>query len=125
MKKQFKTINKLKNLLIWPLICNLILAVLINLLTNSWNAISCFWGGLVAILPQAVFGFCVFKHSGALKSKQIWQGFMRGEALKLLLTAVLFSLVYKFLHINTIWFLFAFIYMQFIGLVISNILLKD
>lgn len=101
------------------------MATLIYILTNRWNAISCFLGGLVASLPQAVFGFFAFKYTGALKSKQIWQGFIRGEALKLALTALMFAVIYKVFYVNTIWFLIAFIYMQFIGLVISNTLLND
>jgi F0F1-type ATP synthase assembly protein I len=125
MKKQLNNINKLMIWCIWPLLLNLVLAFFVFVFTNSLNAKSCFWGGLVAIIPQAVFGFCSFKYTGAQKSKLIWRGFVRGETLKFFFTVLMFAVFYKFLLISTLWFLLAFIIMQFVGFIISCKLLNQ
>ena len=114
MKKQFNSIDKIRVWLIWPISINLLVSVVVLVMSNYLNAKSCFIGGLVSIIPHAVFGFCSFQYSGAQKSKLIWQSFVRGEAFKLALTAMMFAFVFNFLLINTLWFLLAFIMMQFI-----------
>ena len=124
MKKQFNRIEKLKIWILWPFVINVIIALVVAIGSNIFNAKSAFLGGLVAILPQSILGYCSFKYWGALQSKQIWQGFVKGEALKFGFTAILFALVYIFLLINTMWFLLAFIMMQFAGILVSCRLLK-
>ena len=82
MKKQFNRIEKLKIWILWPFVINVIIALVVAIGSNIFNAKSAFLGGLVAILPQSILGYCSFKFWGALQSKQIWQGFVKGEALK-------------------------------------------
>jgi ATP synthase protein I len=124
MKKHFNRLDKIKIWLVMPLSINLLLGVVVFLLTNFFNAKSAFVGGLVAIIPQAAFGFCSFRYSGAQQSKLIWRSFIKGEAIKFALTGILFALVFIFLLINTMWFLLAFILMQFAGLIVSCRLLN-
>lgn len=124
MRKQFTIYDKLKVWLLWPMTINLGIVCIVWIITNLHNASSAFAGGMVAIVPQAVFGFYSFRYSGALQSKLIWRSFVRGEALKLLLTGLLFALVYIYMPLNTMWFLLAFIIMQFAGIVVNCRLLE-
>ncbi len=72
------------------------------------NAKSALLGGLVAIIPQFVFGLKAFKYAGASKAKLVVDAFYKGEKLKLLLTAILFALVFKFFVIVPIAFFTVF-----------------
>lgn len=124
MKKQFTVSYKLKVWLLWPILINLAIAGLVCLLTNKHYAMSAFVGGMVAVIPQAVFGFYSFRYSGAQQSKLIWRSFVRGEAIKLFLTGLLFALVFMYVPVKTLWFLLAFIIMQFAGIVVNCRLLE-
>jgi ATP synthase protein I len=57
-------------------------------------ALSAVVGGSVAIIPQGLFGFWVFRKRGALNARVIARNFFVGEALKLSITAVVFTLVW-------------------------------
>jgi len=65
-------------------------------------------GGLVAIIPQFIFGLNAFKYAGATKSQQVVDAFYKGEKLKLLLTTILFALTFKFFIIVPIAFFTVF-----------------
>ncbi|WP_163936382.1 ATP synthase subunit I [Paraferrimonas sp. SM1919] len=56
--------------------------------------ISSFLGGMIAVLPNLVFATFAFAHSGASKADKVVKSFYRGEALKLVTTVLLFSLVF-------------------------------
>ncbi len=51
-------------------------------------------GGLIAVLPNFVFATLAFSHTGARSSAKVLKSFYWGEAVKLLLTMALFSLVF-------------------------------
>jgi ATP synthase protein I len=124
MKKQFNHKQQIKVWLWWSLGLNLLICFFALLLGNSLKAKSCFWGGMVAIIPQAVFAFFCFRFSGAQQSRRIWRSFVRGEAFKLLLTVLLFALTYKFVLIDALWFFLAFIMMQILGFLLNCRLLE-
>ena len=52
-------------------------------------------GGLVCSLPNTLMAVMLFKHHGASSSKKILQGFYRGEAFKLMLSALMFVLIFR------------------------------
>lgn len=56
--------------------------------------ISALAGVLVAVLPNFVFATLAFASMGASQSREVLQFFYFGEAIKLLLTIVLFCLVF-------------------------------
>lgn len=124
MKKQISTLHKVKIWLIWPIFIVGMIGLVIFAQFDGFKAISFILGAVIAIVPNAVFGFCSFRYFGALQSRQIWRGFVRGEALKLSLTAILFGLVFHYLLINPAWFIMAFILMQFIDLILNCWLLN-
>ena len=54
-------------------------------------------GALIAIIPHFVFGRSAFKFAGASKMQQVVDSFYKGEKVKILLTAIMFALAFKFL----------------------------
>ena len=56
-------------------------------------------GGSIAVLPNFVFATLAFSHSGASSSGKVVKSFFLGEAIKLLLTIVLFALVFGTLKV--------------------------
>ncbi len=54
-----------------------------------------FAGGLIAVLPNFVFVTLAFSYSGASQTDKVLKSFYWGEAVKLLLTIVLFSLAFS------------------------------
>ena len=58
------------------------------------HALSVIVGGSVAIIPQSLFGFWVFRQRGARYARAIARNLFVGEGLKLSMTAALFGLVW-------------------------------
>ncbi|MGL6122107.1 MAG: ATP synthase subunit I [Shewanella sp.] len=56
-------------------------------------------GGFIAALPNFVFATLAFSHMGASSSGKVVKSFFLGEAVKLLLTIVLFALVFSLLQV--------------------------
>ena len=53
--------------------------------------------GVVTIVPNIVFALKAFKYAGAKSSKLVVESFFSGVKLKMVLTALLFVLAFKFL----------------------------
>ena len=87
------------------------IAVWVYSTTAAYSAIL---GGLVCVVPNAYFARSLFFHSGARAAKQIVSGFYRGEALKLMLSAALFTLVFKCFNIHPLIFFIAYIAAQMV-----------
>jgi len=64
--------------------------------------------GIVAIVPNVVFALKAFKYAGAKSSKLVVESFFSGVKLKMLLTALLFALAFKFLVLLPIPFFVMF-----------------
>jgi len=61
-------------------------------------------GGAISIIPNTIFALKAFQYAGATSSKLVVESFFSGVKLKMLLTAVLFALAFKFLAILPIAF---------------------
>ncbi|QLE87636.1 MULTISPECIES: ATP synthase subunit I [Shewanella] len=62
-----------------------------------WGAqygLSALAGGAIAVLPNFVFATLAFSYTGASSAGKVMKTFYWGEAVKLLLTIVMFSLVF-------------------------------
>lgn len=62
-----------------------------------WGAqygLSALAGGAIAVLPNFVFATLAFSHTGASSAGKVMKTFYWGEAVKLLLTIAMFSLVF-------------------------------
>ncbi len=64
--------------------------------------------GVVAIIPNIVFALKAFKYAGAKSSKLVVESFFSGVKLKMVLTALLFALAFKFLVLLPIPFFVMF-----------------
>ena len=80
-------------LLIWQMAIVLLIAIGLLIMTDVLYAYSALLGGLVCALPNWCFALIAFRHRGVHAAKQIVMGFYLGEAVKLVMTIVLFSLV--------------------------------
>lgn len=67
-------------------------------------AISALTGGAIGIIPNFIFAWKAFRFSGASVSQMVVESFYSGVKLKLVLTALLFALTFKFLTILPIPF---------------------
>lgn len=72
------------------------------------TSFSMFIGGMVAIIPRTVFAFKAFKYAGATASEKVVDAFFSGVKIKMVLSAVLFALAFKFLVIVPIPFFVMF-----------------
>lgn len=60
---------------------------------------SAFIGGMICLIPNLVFVIYAYRYGGARAAKKITSSFYRGEALKILLTALMFAVVFIFIPI--------------------------
>ena len=65
-------------------------------------------GGAISIIPNFVFAHKAFKYAGARSSEKVLDAFYSGEKLKIVLTAILFALAFKFLTLEPIAFFSSF-----------------
>ena len=70
-------------------------------------AMSVLWGGFITLLPNVYFATVLFRYHGAQAAKKIVTGFYQGEAMKVLLTAGLFVVTFKFMNNVIPLYLFA------------------
>lgn len=103
-----------QRLIICQLSITILIATVFALLWNVTAAMSALLGGLVSIVPTAYFAIKLFKYHGARAARQIVNGFYKGEALKIALTAILFTLVFKFFTIIPLVFLAVYILAQMV-----------
>lgn len=68
------------------------------LLLGRNAAVSLLWGGFLSLLPNVYFARVLFRYHGAQAAKKIVTCFYQGELVKLLLTAGLFALTFKFMN---------------------------
>ena len=72
------------------------------LLQSSAHAVSALVGGLVCIIPNGVFVLITHRHGGAQAAKKVINAFYLAEATKLMLTALLFALVFILLSVKVL-----------------------
>ncbi|SET68384.1 ATP synthase subunit I [Thalassotalea agarivorans] len=90
----------------------ILIALLVTVLCSVINFIywgtpsgqSALIGGFVAIIPSIIFAYKAFQFAGASASKKVIDAFFMGEKLKLVLTAVLFAISFRFFSIEPIPF---------------------
>lgn len=67
----------------------------------EWG-LSALIGGGIFVIANTVFALCAFAFSGARAAKKVAASFFTGEALKILITVVLFSLVYMYIQVELV-----------------------
>ena len=66
-------------------------------------------GGLVYIIPSAYFASKLFKYQGARAARQIVNSFYKGEAAKIFLSMLLFTLVFALCRVTPLAFFTSYI----------------
>jgi ATP synthase protein I len=106
--------------LLWQVLGTLGLA-LVLLIAGVVEAYSALLGGLICVIPNAYLAGRLFMKSGAGDSRVFLRAAFTGEALKLVLTGVLFALVFIYIKPLNVLALFAGFIMticiQWIGLI--------
>jgi ATP synthase protein I len=80
--------------------------------------------GVVTIIPNIVFALKAFKYAGAKSSKLVVESFFSGVKLKMVLTALLFVLAFKFLVLLPIPFFSIFCLVMALPLVTPLVIKK-
>ncbi len=93
----------------WQLILIMGLAFVLFLLQGIHSAISAILGGLAYWLPTLLFVWRVFARVTTRTAKQFLMLFIAGEGVKLLLSAILFVLVVKYIPVDTLSVLIGFV----------------
>lgn len=86
-----------------------VVTCLFAVIDNKESAISALLGGIVYIIPNAYFALTLFKYQGARAARQIVNGFYKGEALKIILTIILFTLVFVVYRVKPLAFFVSYI----------------
>ncbi|MBX3708409.1 MAG: ATP synthase subunit I [Gammaproteobacteria bacterium] len=84
------------------------LAVLSLVLNGTRSGFSVLMGGLAYGLPNLIFVWRVFRYVGASQITQFVTAFFIGEIVKLILSAVLFLMIVKYLPISLLSVLIGF-----------------
>jgi len=90
-------------LVFWQLIITLVLSVLIMLIAGLNKGLSTLLGGSVYLLPHLIFAWGIFAYSGSFSPDRFMLGFLLSELIKLLLSAVLFLLIVKYLPLKLLF----------------------
>jgi ATP synthase protein I len=72
-------------------------------------AISALLGGMVCFVPNVYFARRLFKYQGARSAKKIVNGFYRAEAIKIVLSMLLFTAVFVWVEITPLAFFVSYI----------------
>ena len=123
-----RLIKKGRKLALTQILFTIIVVVFVTIFIYIyWNfnyAKSAFVGGLVAVIPNIVFALKAFKYAGAQSSKKVIDSFFSGVKLKMVLTALLFALAFKFLVLLPVPFFVMFCVVMVVPL-IAPIFLKS
>ena len=80
------------------LLCQAIGCVVVSLTGLLWGVVAAYsalLGGLVCLVPNCYFAYRAFKFQGARAARHIVRSFYAGEAGKIMITALLFALVFS------------------------------
>lgn len=87
----------------------LVLSILASITSSISSGYSVFAGGMAYGLPNLFFVWRVFRYAGAQQMTQFMAAFMLGEAIKLILSGILFLLIVKYLPVSLLSVLIGFI----------------
>ena len=102
----------------------LLTTLIIFFIWGTAHAKSALVGGIVALIPHIVFALKAFKYAGAQSSKKVVESFFSGVKIKMVLTALLFALAFKFLVLLPIPFFVMFCMVMIMPLIAPLFLKK-
>lgn len=104
---------KVKRIILMQLVIAVLVSLLIWLLSGFKAGCSAAAGGMICIVTNALFAAKLFSYSGARDARAIVNAFYFGEALKLILTALLFAAVFYSGEVAALPLFLGFIATQF------------
>lgn len=107
LKKQIQ--HKAYKIVFWQLIGVTIVSffsLIISGITSGWSTLC---GGLAYGIPNLLFVWRVFRYAGAQEMNQFMAAFFAGEAMKLILSGILFLIIVKTLPVSLLSVLVGFI----------------
>lgn len=102
----------LKRLFVVQLWLTLLLSGIFAFIQGGHAASSAALGGLTCLLPQSYFALKLFKYQGARAARQIVNAFYKGEAMKLVLSVLLFAFAFAWFKVKPLPFFIGFISVQ-------------
>jgi ATP synthase protein I len=90
--------------LLMQLIVTLLSFITVYICWDFTVAQSALAGGAVSIIPNAIFALKAFKYAGASAAKLVVDSFYKGVKIKMILTAILFVLCFKFVNLTPLAF---------------------
>jgi ATP synthase protein I len=96
-------------IVIWQLAGVIIIAAFALTLSGVTSGLSVLAGGLAYGFPNLVFVWRVFRFVGAQEMNRFVAAFFAGEALKLILSAILFLVIVKYLPVSLLSTLVGFV----------------
>lgn len=96
-------------LVFWQLMITMVLSLVILLIEGLNKGLSTLLGGSAYIVPNFIFAWRIFSHQGPGLTERFMIYFLLGEFTKLVLSAVLFVLMVKYLPVNVVFVMAGFI----------------
>lgn len=87
----------------------IVLTVLFTLYSDKYSGLSAIYGGLVCVLPGAVFAFLAFRYAGASQIKLVVQSFNKGSKLKFIFSIVLFVMLFQWPNLQPLPLLISYV----------------
>lgn len=97
------------HLVLWQLVGVVFLATIGLIIKGKTSSFSILMGGLAYVLPNLIFVWRVFRYTGAQQMVKFMAAFFVGEMLKLIISAILFLLIVKYLPVSLLSVLAGFI----------------
>jgi ATP synthase protein I len=100
--------HKAYRIVLWQFVGVVLLSVLALLISGVKSGFSVFAGGLSYVIPNLIFVWRVFRYAGAHQMTQFAAAFFAGEAIKLILSGILFLMIVKTLPVSLLSVLVGF-----------------
>ena len=104
---------KVRRIIMMQLLIAVVVSLAFWLLSGFKAGYSAAAGGAICIVTHALFAAKLFSYSGARQAQAILNAFYYGEALKLILTALLFAGIFYFGEVAVLPLFIGFIATQF------------
>lgn len=98
-----------KKVLFFQSLVAIVLTFFYTIFYGKYQGISAAYGGLVCIIPGAIFAILAFRYTGASRLKLVVRSFNKGSKLKFIFTIVLFMLVYRWNNLQPIALLVTYV----------------
>ena len=95
--------------LFYQSIIAIVLALFFTFYSGKYTGLSAVYGGLVCVLPGAVFSFLAFKYAGASNNKLVVRSFNQGSKLKFIFSIVLFVMLYQWSNLQPLPLLISYV----------------